>query len=354
MTTKLTIILLLSIASAVFYQTAPILRRELTQQEKRGKAFYLRGESASGQEITALMGEIDVPASTLTCAGCHGIRGEGITEGGVTAGPLTWSFLTKPYGHTDEGGRKHQAFSENSFVRMLTAGLDPAGNKLAVAMPTYRMSQEDMANLIAYLKRIETDTDPGVNDTSIVLATVLPEKAALSGLAQSMGDVLQAYFAEINSRGGIYNRRIELRVMYGDTSSTAANMKHLIDDEQVFAIVSGLTAGAEEEVATLSKDREVPFIGPSTLLPQRGLPLNRYVFYLLPGLKEQARTLVNFAAKKTDPKKSRVAIVCPDADFSRGIARSIEDQAKKLGWTSITSVYYQRDKFNAAQHVAEL
>ena len=61
-------------------------RQELTLQEKRGKAFYLRGESASGQEITALMGEIDVPASTLTCAGCHGTRAKDRTEGGVTAG----------------------------------------------------------------------------------------------------------------------------------------------------------------------------------------------------------------------------------------------------------------------------
>ena len=334
-------------------QTQPV-RRELSSEEKRGKAFYLRGESSSGQEITAMMGEIDVPATTLTCAGCHGTRGEGKTEGGVTAGNMTWSYLTKPYGHADDGGRKHPAFSEASFVRMLTAGVDPAGNKLSVAMPTYRMPQQDMADLIAYLKRVETDTDPGVSETSIVIGTLLPEKAALTGLAQSMGDVLKAYFAEVNSRGGIYNRKVELHLMHGDATATVANMKHLIDDEQVFAIVSGLTAGAEEDVATLSKDREVPLIGPSTLLPQRGLPLNRYVFYLLPGLKEQARTLVNFAAKKRDPKTSRVAIVCPDANFSRGIAKSIEDQAKKFGWTTITSVYYQRDKFNAAQHVAEL
>src|SRR5215510_15215721 len=127
MITRVTLILLLAVAgclvlhgpSTVYSQNA---RGELTLQEKRGKALYLRGESASGQEITALLNEIDVPASTLTCAGCHGTRGEGKTEGGVTAGPLTWSFLTKPYGHTDEGGRKHQAFSETSFVRMLTAG----------------------------------------------------------------------------------------------------------------------------------------------------------------------------------------------------------------------------------------
>ena len=122
----------------------------------------------------------------------------------------------------------------------------------------------------------------------------------------------------------------------------------------LFAIVSGLTAGAEEAVATLSKDREVPFIGPSALLLQRGLPLNRYVFYLLPGLKEQAMTLVRFAAKKGDPKKSRVAIICPDTEFSRQIAKSIEDQGKKLGWETLATIYYPRERFNAAQYVTEL
>ena len=351
MTIKLTLLVLLSV---VLFQTATVSRHELTLQEKRGKAFYLRGESASGQEITALMGEIDVPAATLTCAGCHGIKGQGITEGGVTAGPLTWSHLTKPYGHTDEGGRKHGAFSETSFVRMLTAGLDPAGNKLARAMPTYRMSQEDMANLIAYLKRIETDTDPGVNDTSIVLGTVLPEKTAMTGLAQSMGDVLQAYFAEVNSRGGIYNRKIELRVMHGDSKSTVPNMKRLIDEEQVFAIVSGLSAGAEDGVAALTQEKEIPFIGPSTLMPQRGAPVNRYVFYLLPGLKEQARALATFAAKKTDAANSRVAIVSPDVEFNRAIVAGIEEQAKKGSWKSVTTTYYAPDGFNAANRVAEL
>jgi ABC-type branched-subunit amino acid transport system substrate-binding protein/cytochrome c553 len=328
--------------------------RELTADEKRGKAFYLRGESSSGQELTAMLGEVDVPAATLTCAGCHGARGEGKTEGGITAGNLTWSYLTKPYGHSDEGQRKHPAFSEASFIRTLTAGLDPGNNKLAVAMPTYRMPQQDMTNLIAYLKRIETDVDPGVTETSIVIGTVLPEKTALTGMGQSMEDVLRAYFAEVNSRGGIFNRQIDLRVVHGDTNSTLVNMKHLIDDEHVFAIVSGLTAGVDKDVAALSQEKEVPLIGPSTLLPERSLPLNRYVFYLLPGLKEQARALVSFAAKKTDPKQSRVAILSPDADFSRQIAASIVDQGKKAGWSSAAETFYPRESFNAAKFVTDL
>src|SRR5678816_2193906 len=121
-------------------------------------------------------------------------------------------------------------------------------------MPTYQLRLQDMSDLLAYLKRIETDFDPGVSETSIVIGTLLPDKTSLSGLAQVMEDVLQAYFAEVNSRGGIYNRKIELRFMHGDTTSTLTNMKHLIDDEQVFAILSGLTAGAEESVAALSKE----------------------------------------------------------------------------------------------------
>src|ERR1051325_2790577 len=306
-------------------------RRPLTPEEKRGKALYLRGESASGKEITAILNDIDVPASTLSCAGCHGARGEGKTEGGVTAGNLTWSNLTKPYGHTHDNGRKHDAFSEASFIRALTGGVDPAGNKLAVAMPVYRMPQQDMANLIAYLKRVETDLDPGVTDDEIVIGTLLPEKSALTGLAQAMEVVLQAYFAEVNNRGGIYNRKIRLRVLNGNAGATVANMKQLIDDQQVFAIVSGLTAGADEGVAALSREREVPFIGPSTLLPERTLPLNRYVFYLLAGLKEQARSLVNFAATKSDLQKARVALVSPDSELRKGMEPRMKDKERSWG-----------------------
>src|SRR5215470_601050 len=137
----------LCIFVAMFSVVAHAQRRPLTLEERRGKALYLRGESSTGQEITALLNDLDVPASTLTCAGCHGARGEGKTEGGVTAGNLVWSNLTKSYGHTHDNGRKHDAFTETSFIRALTAGVDPAGTKLAVAMPTYRMPQQDMSDL---------------------------------------------------------------------------------------------------------------------------------------------------------------------------------------------------------------
>jgi mono/diheme cytochrome c family protein len=112
----------------------------LTPAERRGRAIYLRGETTNKREISALVGDVEVPATTINCAGCHGRRGEGKTEGGVTAGNLTWSNLIKTYGHTHPNGRKHGPFTESSFAMAVVRGVDPAGNDLAVAMPRYRIS----------------------------------------------------------------------------------------------------------------------------------------------------------------------------------------------------------------------
>lgn len=316
--------------------------RALTPQEKRGKALYLRGESSSGQEITALVGEVDVPASTMPCAGCHGLRGEGKTEGGVTAGNLTWSNLLKPYGHTHPSGRRHGPFGEASFIRAVVNGQDPDGNQLAVAMPRYRLSPEEMADLIAYLKRIEEDRDPGLTGASIKVGTVLPSKGALADTGAAMRDVLTAYFAEVNNRGGVYGRKLELRVADTgtDAAATAANARRLIDQEEVFALVGGVSAGADGELAAVARDGEVPFIGPATLMPQSSSPINRYVFYLLPGLAEQSRALVNFAAAKPESKKARVLIFYRESEPARAAAAAVEDQTRKAGWGAVVRQTY--------------
>jgi ABC-type branched-subunit amino acid transport system substrate-binding protein len=317
----------------------------LTPQERRGKALYMRGESPSGKEITAMLGDFDVPASTLNCAGCHGLRGEGKTEGGVTAGNLTWSNMTKAYGHTHPSGRKHGAFDEKLFTRALMDGIDPAGNQLAKAMPRYNMSPEDIADLIAYLKRIETDRDPGLTETTITVGTILPKDGAMAEMGAAMKDVLTAYFANVNDKGGIYNRRIELQTIDAgtDAATTAANARKHIENGEVFAIVSGLSAGADKELATVVRDDEIPFMGPVTLLTQTSAQENRNLFYLLPGAGQQARALVNFAAKKPELKKSRLAIVYAENELSLAASTAVEEQARKLGWTSITKKSFSKD-----------
>ena len=109
------------------------------EREARGKQIYLEGEGNSGTVIIARVGQenTELPASAVPCAGCHGPDGRGRPEGGVLPSDITWSYLTRAYGHQHAYGRKHPAFNEASVVTAITRGVDPAGNRLDPAMPRY-------------------------------------------------------------------------------------------------------------------------------------------------------------------------------------------------------------------------
>lgn len=324
--------------------------RGLNAQERRGRAIYLRGESPSGREISAMVGELDVPASTVTCAGCHGARGEGKTEGGVTAGNLTWANLLKPYGHEHPTGRRHGPFDEAAFARALTNGVDPAGNTMLNAMPRFKMSPEDVADLLAYVKRIEDDRDPGISDASVRVGTILPSNGALAELGAAMRDVLTSFFADVNAKGGIYNRSVELEFSDsgGGAAQAAEGARRLVRESQVFALVGGMSAGADRELASLAEGDEVPFVGPSTLLPQTGFGANRYIFYLLPGMAEQARALVNFASQRQATAKASVALVYSEGEIGEAAATAAAAQCEKVGCGELKKISYARGKFDAA------
>ena len=328
----------------------------LTPNERRGKEIYLRGTSASGREITALLNDIEVPASTVPCAGCHGLRGEGKTEGGVTAGNLTWNNLIKPYGHTHPSGRKHGPFTESAFIRAVVNGVDPAGNNLVVAMPHYKLTAEDMADLIAYVKRLDTDLDPGLTDNTITVGVVLPSSGPLADTSTAMKDVFNAYFDNVNSRGGIFGRKIQVR--FADVgaggAATASVAQSFAQKEQVFAFVGGLSAGADEQLAAVARNDEIPFIGPSTLLPKIENPVNRYLFYLLPGVAEQAAALVNFATTQAELQQASFAIVYADGSLSTAAATAAEDRAKKLGRVVQVKQSFASNSFDAKAVVQDL
>lgn len=330
--------------------------RALTPPARRGRSIYLRGESPSGREIGAVVGDVDVPASTVTCAGCHGVRGEGKTEGGVTAGNLTWANLTKPYGHTHPTGRKHGPFDEASFVRAVIEGIDPSQNVMLAAMPRFKLSAEDAADLVAYLKRIEDDQDPGLTDDAVRVGTLLPSQGALAEKAAAMRDVLTAFFNELNAGGGVFGRRVALQ--FAETGAappaTAANVRRLVEEGQVFALVGGMSAGADSELAALAQELEVPFVGPATLLPQTGPGARRYVFYLMPGLGEQARALVNFHTRRPSHAQSKVAVVYTDSEVGSAAAAAVEEQCRKAGCGPVQKVSYGRAKLDAPALVRSL
>jgi ABC-type branched-subunit amino acid transport system substrate-binding protein len=223
-------------------------------------------------------------------------------------------------------------------------------------MPRYRMSAEDMADLIAYLKRIEFDQDPGLTADTIEVGVPLPTQGPLGDVGAAMREVLTAYFDDLNVRGGIYNRKIKLHFTAAGAgvNATFASAQSMAQQGQAFAFVGGLSAGADMEMAAVASSEEVPFVGPSTLLPQTSKPPNRYVFYLLPGAAEQARALINFADTKLALKKTSTAVVYQKGLLPTAAATAAMDQARARGWSSVVEKPYEAKDFDATQQVQEL
>ena len=97
---------------------------------------------------------VEVPGAILPCANCHGADGRGKPDGSGSPTDIRWEALTRPDGVRYATGREHPPYTEPLLERAIATGVDPAGAKLHVAMPRYRMTESDMEDLVAYLLRI--------------------------------------------------------------------------------------------------------------------------------------------------------------------------------------------------------
>ena len=341
---------------ALFFAPS-VVAAELTAAQNRGKQIYFDGTSPSGAEITAVVGTegVTLPASAVPCASCHGSDGLGRREGGVIPPDIRWSEMTKVYGHVHEDGRKHQAFDEISVARVIRTGLDPDFNKLDKSMPLYDMSVEDMNSLIAYLRFLEHDRDPGIDKDRIQVGTLLPLQGPRGELGQAMAQAMLAYFKEVNQRGGVFGRKLELlAIPYGDSAeSTLDNLRAAFEQEGVFALVGAYTVGMDEQILELLREQKMPMIGPFTLNPGDAF-INEDVFYIYPGFAEQAQALAEQAIAQMKGAAGNLVLVGPEAADVDGLIAAVEDRFPQDKKFEARSLRYPRGKLDATALAADL
>ena len=199
----------LCVLAGAIAATTATADESLSAAESRGKRIYTTGETESGRVIRAEL-QVAGPkssASTLACTQCHGEEGEGI---GVIVPNIRGEVLFDSAGHEHER-RRHGPFNDVSVARAIREGIDAAGNKLEATMPRYSMTDADMADLVAYLKRVGTELDPGLSATTIRVGTVLPTHGSLAVVGNAMRKLLEAQFAEVNAEGGVHGRPARIR-----------------------------------------------------------------------------------------------------------------------------------------------
>lgn len=339
-------LLLCALSCAAAASPAP-----LTSQEQAGRKIYFEGESPTGGTISATLGtSVRLPGSAVPCVNCHGEDGTGRPEGTVLPPDITWTELTKPYGHVHPGGRKHPVLDDRSVARAISEGLDPGGNRLDPVMPRYSMSREDLTGLLAWLKRLEHERAPGVTDSTLRLGVVLPTRGRLAELGQAMRGVLEAYFAELNASGGIHGRALELVVAGYDSDQETglASARRMLGQEPVFAMLSGFLPGAEKELAALVEREALPLVGPFTLSAREEGAPERHVFFLLSDPGAQSRVLAEYAGRELHREGRSAAILHPEDAGLAGAARAARARLQARGW-KVELLRYARGGFNPAR-----
>jgi len=165
---------------------------------------------------------------------------------------------------------------------------------------------------------------------------------SVTGPAAFLGDpelkTLQMYVEDINKKGGVLGRPLEL-VHYDDGSDASkANgfTKRLIDDDKVDILVGGTTTGATMSAAPLVEKAGIPFIslaGAVVIVE----PVKKWVF--------KTPHTDRMAAEKVfeDMKKrgiSKVALFSETSGFGQSGKKETEGVAAKYGVTLVASETY--------------
>lgn len=172
----------------------------------------------------------------------------------------------------------------------------------------------------------------------IKIGTVL----SVTGPAAFLGDpelkTLQMYVEELNAKGGVLGRKLEL-VHYDDGSdANKANgfAKRLIENDNVDVIIGGTTTGATMSMAPLVTKAEVPFVSLAGAVVVVE-PVKKWVF--------KTPHTDRMAAEKVfdDMKKrgiSKVALLSETSGFGQSGKKETEAVAAKYGITLVANETY--------------
>lgn len=129
-----------------------------------------------------------------SCASCHGLSGEGGSEGGTAIPPIQGLF-----------GETRRYREPAALCRALTMGQGADGRQLARSMPRYELDSEKCRSLWQYLAHRGSSLPPGIDATRIVVR-MLPTPTTSSQIRWR--NVLATRLLEINRGGGLYGRQI--------------------------------------------------------------------------------------------------------------------------------------------------
>jgi len=174
-----------------------------------------------------------------------------------------------------------------------------------------------------------TEDVPGVSDTKIKLGTHMPLSLTPAAAYAPIADGMRAYFDYVNdTEGGVYGRTISFIVAddHFAPSDTVEVVRRLVEQDQVFAIISGLGDATHLAVADYLEERGVPDLFIASGLARWTDPVVRTRFSGNPVYLQEGEMLGRYIAEEHNGKKLGLLIQNDEAGFEgeQGIRAGIE------------------------------
>jgi hypothetical protein len=191
---------------------------------------------------------------------------------------------------------------------------------------------------------------PGVTETQIKLGATIP----ITGPAAAYGSVgrgADAYFKYVNSKGGVFGRKIDYEYLDDefDVAKTITLTRQLVEQDQVFAIFNSV--GTEHALAIRSylNDRKVPQLFIGSGVSKLATEHARYPWSMgyLPSFAGEGAVYGRYIAAHRP--KARIAVLYENSDFGKdmlnGLRRGLGGKGKIVG----TQAYEVADADVASQ-----
>jgi hypothetical protein len=157
-------------------------------------------------------------------------------------------------------------------VATITVGMGLSGTAGAAS------SGDQFENLKPVKEPSPCKNDPGVSDSEIKIGTIIPTSGPFAAFYGGTLDGIQARIAKANAEGELGDRTITL-VNADDGGDAARNVtaaQQLVEDEEVFAIISESNAG--DASGSYLNGEGVPVVGWQLGLPVYGTYPNYFGF----------------------------------------------------------------------------
>ncbi|MCG8491501.1 MAG: ABC transporter substrate-binding protein [Sneathiellales bacterium] len=194
----------------------------------------------------------------------------------------------------------------------------------------------------------------GVHDDKIVLGSHQPLSGPVALWGVPVTNGMRMAIEEINAKGGIHGRKLELIVedtAYQQNKAAQAGDK-LIKKDKVFALVGPL--GTPTNMVTMPRalKKGVMNIFPLSAAKEMFEPHHKLKFSNLTPYDDQMRAAVKYFAEKEGVKK--IGVLYQDDDFGKNVLLGCEEQAKAMGLPDVIKTNFKRGSKDFSSQIAKL